>query len=626
MIRLVGLMMAVIPATVLAVTPANGPAPTLTPVTINNGPGDQYDPHVSGDFAAYTSDLSIRYYRFSTATDDGIPLGPAARDLLSDISGSKIVFSRVITGVKTAVMVFDSSTAAAPIEVDPASGVTRIGSAIGGNTVAYVDFTLESRGELVIHDLTTSTSTRITNDAAYDANPSVSPDGTVVTWEHCATSSSNCDVWQAVKSGAVWTVAAASDSTNPEANPDTNGSLVVYDSNRAGNADLYWRPVAGGAEVQLQLSGFEANPSIAGNFIAFESRPSLFDTTDIFVYDIGANRLYQITNTPLVTEQLNDITLLGNGYVRVVWASDEDGFDQRNVKGATFYLGAPNACLARTVVLDASQTWGNNCNTYDATATMNPAMTFKIPASVTVTAGNAGNGYVKFTYKNGNGAPVTCKYKSGSNQSHPTSATELAKASKYNFHSCDAQGSCNDPEAGDEVTATWVKLHVDSGDTHKPSTAVRMTLNEVCPAAPAPPPPPKPKHGHHGSNKGKVTICHTPGNDQTLKVSSSAVAAHLAHGDTLGACGGGSGHPDDDDDDDCEDHDHHGGHHHHGNGWGSHHDDLTQAPDAKQGPMGCASTGGAPAVLMILAVGAWLTLGRRRTAQRAVVLVRTTRR
>ena len=324
-----------------AVAPVNGTPITLIPVTINNGAGDQYDPHISGDWTAYTSDSSIRYYNFATNTDAAIPMGSSARDLLSDISGSKIVFSRVITAVKTAVMVFETATAATPIEIDAAVGSNRIGSAIGGNTVAYMDFGLEAHGEVVIHDLTTSTSQRITNDVLFAQNPSVSPDGAVVTWEQCSTSTTNCDIWQAVKSGAVWTVSAAANSANPEANPDTNGSLVVYDSIRGlDRGDIFWRPVGGGAELQLQLPSVEANPSIAGNLIAFESRPTLFSTSDIFAYDIATNLLYQITDTPLVTEQLNDITVLPDGKIRVVWASDEDDFDQRNVKGATFSLPA----------------------------------------------------------------------------------------------------------------------------------------------------------------------------------------------------------------------------------------------------------------------------------------------
>ncbi|MEQ1761785.1 MAG: PxKF domain-containing protein [Pyrinomonadaceae bacterium] len=322
------------------VVPANGTLPTLTPLAVNTGPGDQYDPHISGNWAAYTSDLSIRYYNFETNTDDAIPMGVSARDLLSDISGSKIVFSRVVTGIKTAVMVFDAATPLTPpVEINAADGVTRIGSAIGGNTIAYVDFTLEGHGEIFIHDLASSTSTRITNDVAYDANPQVSPDGTVVTWEHCATSSSNCEIWQAVKNGAVWDVTASSATVNPEANPDSNGTIVVNDTFLpTNNGQIVWRPIAGGTETQLQLTGIEANPSIAGNFISFESRPTLFETTDIFVYDIANNLLYQVTNTPLITEQLNDITVLPECVIRVVWASDEDGFDQRNIKSSTFSL------------------------------------------------------------------------------------------------------------------------------------------------------------------------------------------------------------------------------------------------------------------------------------------------
>lgn len=50
--------------TPVVVVPVNGVAPTLVPVTVNAGPGDQYDPHVSGDWMAYTSDHTIRCYNF----------------------------------------------------------------------------------------------------------------------------------------------------------------------------------------------------------------------------------------------------------------------------------------------------------------------------------------------------------------------------------------------------------------------------------------------------------------------------------------------------------------------------------------------------------------------------------
>jgi Tol biopolymer transport system component len=323
------------------VPPLNGVTPALTSVTINAGPGDQNDPHVSGDWAAYASDLSIHYYNFATNTDAQIPMGASARDLLSDISGSKIAFTRLIIGERAAVMVFDAATpAVAPIEIDAASDSDHFESAIGGNTVAYIDYPLpNSWGDVVIHDLTTSTSVRIPTDSELDENPSVSPDGNVVTWFHdrnVAGDLSRFQVWQAVKSGAVWTVSVVSYSAR---NSDTNGSLVVHDTLlAANNGEIFWRTVSGGPEVRLQMPSIEWNPRIAGNFISFESRPTLFSTSDIFVYDIVNNLVYRITNTPLVTEQLNDITWLGDCDLRVVWASDEDGFNQRNVHSATFSL------------------------------------------------------------------------------------------------------------------------------------------------------------------------------------------------------------------------------------------------------------------------------------------------
>jgi hypothetical protein len=282
-----------------------------------------------------------------------------------------------------------------PVEIDPTPGSTRIGAAIGGNTVAYIDFGLQANGELVIHDLASSLSVRITNDLEIDGNPSVSPDGNVVVWEHCGASLTNCDIWQAVATRnagtTTWTTSIVANTPSPEANPDTSGQngQVVYDSQRGTNPDIFWRPVGGGAETRLEWAGLEGNPSIAGQYIAFESRASLVDSADIFVYDMVDNTLYQITNTPLVNEQLNDITVLpdsectaGSHCLRVVWSSDEDGADQRNIRAATFTLPsdfvAPVITIPGTMSVYATSAAGAVVN-YSVTATddvtANPVVT-----------------------------------------------------------------------------------------------------------------------------------------------------------------------------------------------------------------------------------------------------------
>jgi hypothetical protein len=329
---------AIVPAAALAVVPPAATTPTLTQVAINTNVGDQTESHVSGDWAAYTDDPNIRYYNFSTGTHGVIPLGlVATRDLLSEVSGSKIVFSRRISGTQV-IMVFDAATGAPPVEIGtPIAVGTRLSASIGGNTVAFIDQGLDSHGELMIYDLLTGVTQRITSDTEYDQNTSVSPDGNVVTWEHCPTHPLVCDIWQAVKSGATWTVSAVTSVASPEFDSDTNGTLVVYGSQRGPEADIFWRSVAGGAENQLEMPGLQSRPSIAGNLITFESRPTVTDRTDIFVYDLLSNRLYQVTNTPEpVDEELADITVLPDGRARVIWASDEEGLGIHNIRAATF--------------------------------------------------------------------------------------------------------------------------------------------------------------------------------------------------------------------------------------------------------------------------------------------------
>jgi hypothetical protein len=364
---------ALLPVVARAIVPVSYVTSAMTPFTVNDGPGNQTDPHISGGLVSYTSDLSIRYFNVESNTDAAVPQNGGVRDTLSNVSGSRIVFSRQFATGASALMVFDTSMPASdPVEIDPAPATTRLGSAIGGDTIAYVDFGLEPSGELIVHDLSTSGSTRLTNDTALDVNPAVSADGNVVVWEHCPTTQTNCDIWQAVRTGPSWTVTVAAANAAPESNPDTNGVTVVYESNRSGNSDIYWRSVAGGAETQLQLPGIDVNPNIAGNLIAFESRATIFDATDLFVYDVPTNRLFQLTNTPLVNEQLSDITLLPDGRVRVVWASDEDSVDAANVHGATFTL--PPATPTLTITVPATIT-------VNATAASGAAVTYTVTAS-----------------------------------------------------------------------------------------------------------------------------------------------------------------------------------------------------------------------------------------------------
>ncbi len=322
----------------------NGSNSTRT--TINNGPGEQNDPHVSGDLVSYTNGTavggqSIHYYRFSTATDASIPTPAEASDLLSDVSDSKIVFTRIAPD-RNAIFVFDSSLGTTT-EVAPTAGSNRLGPAIGASTIAYVEFDAGGNGSIFAANITGGGAVQLSSGNGSAGNPSVSSTGDQVIWEQC--SGATCDVMTSVLSGGVWGPATVV--VSGASNPDTDGSVVVFDALVAGSVtdrDVFI--VSGGVTTQLEVPGTQVNPSINNGVIAFESVAVTATNADIFVYVIATNTLYQITNTPTINEQLNDVSALPNGDVRVVYAANDGLLGDYNVYATTFTpASAYHVCL-----------------------------------------------------------------------------------------------------------------------------------------------------------------------------------------------------------------------------------------------------------------------------------------
>jgi len=327
------LVLAAAPAAVLGVAPSDGGVLVLVPVTINASAGDQFDPHVSGDISAYTDGVTIRYYNFSLGSDDRIPELLGATDSLSGVSDGRIVFSRFESSGRAPILVFDVATTTTT-EVDPQSFPARTSASIGSDTVAFIDQDMAAGGELVASVLAGATN-RVTTDTRLDRRPSVAPLGDLIVYESCQSSALNCDIRQAGWNGSTWTITNLTTNSDPESNPDTDGVVVVYDSTRGGERDIYSQSVGGGTELILSLAGEQRNPSVNAGVVAFESAQG-DGAADLFVYEIASSRLFRVTNTAGVNETLNDVTVLPDGRVRVVWASGVPG--SRDVFGATFEL------------------------------------------------------------------------------------------------------------------------------------------------------------------------------------------------------------------------------------------------------------------------------------------------
>jgi beta propeller repeat protein len=135
--------------------------------TVNNGSGDQTDPHISGDWVTYTDNSTgnyqVRYHNLATGQDTGVPAN-GGQDLLAGISGTTIVYMHS-TASGQSIYTYDTGGGNSPAELDPTPGSIRESPAIGGRTVAWVDYTADpAHPQIVADNLDTGQVTPLTND------------------------------------------------------------------------------------------------------------------------------------------------------------------------------------------------------------------------------------------------------------------------------------------------------------------------------------------------------------------------------------------------------------------------------------------------------------------------------
>ena len=259
---------------------------------VNNGPGDQTNPHVSGDIAAYTSDdgvnSQIRYFDFATSSDHLVPTtGPA---FLSDVSDGRIVYTE-FSGGGPHIGVFDTSDSTTTIIP---GGNQRSDPSIGSNLVGFEDRSLSGNGtsEIVTYDLATNTATRLTNDALQDINPEISADGNHVVFQKTDTSGLNSDVYVSDQTSpgvfSTTNISATLPTNGEELTPSISGDgrFVTWSSTVSGDSDIYILDRDTNTTHQFDLPGDQINPSITedGRHIAFESNQAAPEF-DIYLAD-----------------------------------------------------------------------------------------------------------------------------------------------------------------------------------------------------------------------------------------------------------------------------------------------------------------------------------------------------
>lgn len=343
-----------------------GASPMGTTTVVGSGPGTQTDPHVGGNLVSYTSIVNssseIRYHDLATGADTAVPKQAGQQDSLSDVSGSVIVFRRLDGSSTRRIMAFDTATGEPAVELDPGPGVRRGFPAIGGRTVAWQEFAPDtnSRADIVVYDLDAAVATRLTGDGALNREAAVSADGSTVAWSKCNGTGTSCDVYAATKAPDGWTGATPVQlTTDPgeEVLPDTNGEVVVYASRSAGDFDLRWVSPTGGAGGALVEGGNQHNPNISGSLASFEITEEGSSNADLWVLDLAADRLQQITDTPSIDETLNDISVIPDGSVNVSWAHNAGTETGTDVYAFSFPLSANQAPDCSAVTATPSSLW-----------------------------------------------------------------------------------------------------------------------------------------------------------------------------------------------------------------------------------------------------------------------------
>lgn len=290
---------------------------TTIPISVANG--NQTNPSVACNLVSYTNDdlegsSTIRYFDFATNTEHVLPGN--GLDRLSDTDGQRIAFTQ-IDGTGDHIGIYDIASQTTtfiggPGDSDPA---------IGGNLVAYrIAGGPNATSDIQVYDRNTGGYFVVSFNDLEDWWPAVSPDGNVVTWATCQLNQQSCSIYASVKNsaGTLFNTRLVS-GTGDNRYPDTNGQFIVYTSERNGDNDVYFQRVDGSTEMHLALPGDQRDARISGNLIVFESQTA-DSSYDVFVYDLSTARLYQVTNTPGVSETLSDIVTGCNGSNRIVYA------------------------------------------------------------------------------------------------------------------------------------------------------------------------------------------------------------------------------------------------------------------------------------------------------------------
>jgi beta propeller repeat protein len=295
---------------------------TQTVEQITTDPGDEYDPSISGDLVVYTGnrdgDTDVYYVDLTTGVEIAVTQLPGMQEL-SDVYSPLITYTDMTV---RDVWVYDTRTGDA-VNVTASPGAYSSNPAIGRDALVWEDVR-DANVELYGMDLSSGIERRITQSQASDATPEVSTgtDHDQVVWQVCT--AGICDIglydWS---TGVMRMITESTDADDRR--PDMDGDVVVYESYKDQERDIYAYDVTTGETRRLALPGSQNNPSISGDVVSFDDVST--GTYRIMLWHLPTGAVLQLTNGT-EGEFLNDIdgdrvayTALRNGQLDIYVAT-----------------------------------------------------------------------------------------------------------------------------------------------------------------------------------------------------------------------------------------------------------------------------------------------------------------
>ncbi len=511
--------------------------PVSTPPAAGDDPTDDELNDVSGNLIVYTKyrsgyDGDVMLYDINTRESTFVAGASTMHE--ARISGNMIVWVEE-PPEGSMVMLFDATLAGTGAEATVLAGPNASDAEIGDRLVVWAEKNGTQR-DVKAFDLLTGRYITIANDANVDErNPSTS--GTWVVWEEAPPLDKTVSWIRAydVTNPDPTTIRTVVDDGYVNANPTISGNLIAWESNIAGNYDVWVYRIAEGDSFQITSAPTDQRlNNVFGNLVAYVDNgvdhqiyvssmtfgpciasggdsdgDGICDANDKCPYDAqndvdNDGHCGNEDNCPSVPNDQADTDGDGVGDACdnciYVYNPDQRDSDGNGVGDACESTGpstqvtcsdgrAPEVCdTCMTVEVTASRSYRPSRWHGDAQCLCRPAA-LEIPEVLEVTHGSPGHQWAELYFRKADASLVRCRYRGddgrdsehrrdddhghqrGHGHGHHDSGAPV-----YEFVRCD--GTSHNLHAGDTIEATEVRILVRSGEWKAGTTEVQATLDE----------------------------------------------------------------------------------------------------------------------------------------------------